>query len=167
MNRALLVLGVTLAAALPARADITHKIQSSIQLQVDGAASQASRIGSTLAVSGSNIDFSTGSVPVLGTLTSGSAVGYTPGDYAIKNAGEAFSYSESFIEGDDAATSASVTTSSGNVDSLPMLGSNVVQNGGVAGNLAGSISSDGSLSLTAGSAGTTATGQVVTEITVY
>ena len=52
MNRTLLVLGITLAAALPARADITHKIQSSIQLQVDGAASQASRIGSTLSVSG-------------------------------------------------------------------------------------------------------------------
>ena len=54
MTRALLVLGITLAAALPAKADITHKIQSSVQLQVDGAASQASRIGSTLAVSGSN-----------------------------------------------------------------------------------------------------------------
>jgi len=51
MTRTLLVLGITLAAALPAKADITHKIQSSIQLQVDGAASQASRIGSALAVS--------------------------------------------------------------------------------------------------------------------
>ena len=30
MNRSLLVLGITLAAALPARADLTHKIQSSI-----------------------------------------------------------------------------------------------------------------------------------------
>ena len=166
MTRTLLVLGITLAAALPAQADITHKIQSSIQLQVDGAASQASRIGSTLAVSGSNIDFASGSVPTLGTLTSGSAVGYTAGDYAIKNAGEAFSYSESFIEGDDSATSTSVTTSSGNVDSLPLFGSNVVQSGGVAGNLAGSIDSSGSISLTAGGAGTTATGQVVTEITV-
>ena len=166
MTRALLVLGITLAAALPAKADITHKIQSSIQLTVDGAASQASRIGSTLAVSGSNIDFASGSVPTLGTLTSGSAVGYTPGDYGIKNAGEAFSYSESFIEGDDSATSTSVTTSSGNVDSLPLFGSNVVQSGGVAGNLAGSIDSGGTISLTAGGAGTTATGQVVTEITV-
>ena len=55
MTRALLVLGITLAAALPAKADITHKIQSSVQLQVDGAASQASRIGSTLAFSGSNV----------------------------------------------------------------------------------------------------------------
>ena len=30
-----------------ARADITHKLQSSVQLTVDGAASQATRIGST------------------------------------------------------------------------------------------------------------------------
>ena len=64
MTRTLLVLGITLAAALPANADITHKIQSSIQLQVDGAASQASRIGSTMAVSGSNISLDT--APVLG-----------------------------------------------------------------------------------------------------
>ena len=162
MTRALLVLGITLAAALPAKADITHKIQSSIQLTVDGAASQATRIGSTLAVSGSNIDFSSGSVPALGTLTSGSAVGYTAGDYAIKNAGEAFSYSESFIEGDN--TPSATTVSSGVAD-LPMLGNTTTTSGGVAGNLAGSISS-GSISLTAGGAGTTATGQVVTEISV-
>jgi len=162
MTRALLVLGITLAAAMPAKADITHKIQSSIQLSVDGAASQATRIGSTLAVSGSNIDFSSGSVPALGTLTSGSAVGYTAGDYAIKNAGEAFSYSESFIEGDN--TPSATTVSSGVAD-LPMLGNTTTTSGGVAGNLAGSISS-GSISLTAGGAGTTATGQVVTEITV-
>ena len=70
---ALLVLGITLAAALPAKADITHKIQSSIQLQVDGAASQASRIGSTLAVSGSNVTLDT--APVLGTLTAGRRCG--------------------------------------------------------------------------------------------
>ena len=164
MTRTLLVLGITLAAALPAKADITHKIQSSVQLQVDGAASQASRIGSTLAVSGSNVTLDT--APVLGTLSAGDAVGYTPGEYSITTAGDAFSYSESFIEGDDAATSASVTTSSGNVDSLPMFGSNVVQSGGVAGNLSGSIDSSGTISLTAGGAGTTATGQVVTEITV-
>ena len=73
MTRALLVLGITLAAALPAKADITHKIQSSVQLQVDGAASQASRIGSTLAVSGSNVTLDT--APVLGTLTAGDCCG--------------------------------------------------------------------------------------------
>jgi hypothetical protein len=164
MTRALLVLGITLAAALPAKADITHKIQSSVQLQVDGAASQASRIGSTLAVSGSNVTLD--SAPVLGTLSAGDAVGYTPGQYSITTAGDAFSYSESFIEGDATPSSVSVTTTSGTVDSLPMLGSNVVQSGGVAGNLAGTIATDGAMSITAGGAGTTATGQVVLSIEV-
>jgi len=164
MNRTLLVLGITLAAALPAKADITHKIQSSIQLTVDGAASQASKVPSALTVSGSNVSLD--NAPVLGTLTSGSAVGYTPGAYSITTAGDAFSYSESFIEGDDSPSSVSVTTTSGTVDSLPMLGSNVIQSGGVAGDLAGSISSDGTMSITAGGAGTTAIGQVVTTITV-
>ena len=37
MTRTLLVLGITLAAALPAKADLQHKIMSSVQLQVGGA----------------------------------------------------------------------------------------------------------------------------------
>ena len=160
----LLSTAAVLGLVAPARADITHKIQSSVQLQVDGAASQASRIGSTLAVSGSNITLDT--APVLGTLSAGDAVGYTPGQYSITTAGDAFSYSESFIEGDATPSSVSVTTTSGTVDSLPMLGSNVVQSGGVAGNLAGTIATDGAMSITAGGAGTTATGQVVLSLEI-
>ena len=41
MTRAFLVLGITLAAALPAHADLTHKIQSSVQLDVKGASTRA------------------------------------------------------------------------------------------------------------------------------
>jgi len=162
MTRALLVLGITLAAALPAKADITHKIQSSVQLQVDGAASQASRIGSTLAVSGSNVSLD--SAPVLGSLTAGSAVGYTPGQYSITTAGDAFSYSESFIEGD--ATPSATSVASGVIQSLPMLGNTTTTSGGVAGNLAGTIATDGAMSITAGGSGTTATGQVVLSLEI-
>ena len=162
MTRTLLVLGITLAAALPAKADITHKIQSSVQLQVDGAASQASRIGSTLAVSGSNVTLDT--APVLGSLTAGDAVGYTPGAYSITTAGDAFSYSESYIEGDATPTATSV--SSGVVTSLPMLGNTTTTSGGVAGSLAGTIASDGAMTITAGGAGTTATGQVVLSLEI-
>ena len=62
-----------------ARADISHKLQSSVQLTVDGAASQATRIGSTYSVSGSNISVKSGSsFGGLGALSSGTAVGYTP-----------------------------------------------------------------------------------------
>jgi hypothetical protein len=79
-----------------ARADITHKLQSSVQLTVDGAASQATRIGSTYSVSGSNISVKSGSsFGGLGALSSGTAVGYTPMGAEITTAGDAFTFSES------------------------------------------------------------------------
>ena len=102
--------------------------------------------------------------PVLGSLTAGDAVGYTPGEYSITTAGDAFSYSESYIEGDATPTATSV--SSGVVTNLPMLGNTTTTSGGVAGNLAGTIATDGAMSITAGGAGTTATGQVVLSIEV-
>ena len=161
MKRTLLVLGVTLLG-LPAQADITHKIQSSIQLSVDGAGSVAAKIPSTYSVSGSNITLDTAGG--LGTLTAGSAVGYTPADYSVTTAGDAFSYTESFIEGDD--TPSATTVTSGVVSSLPMLGSTTTTSGGVAGDLDGTIDSGGALSITAGGAGTTAIGQVIQELTI-
>jgi len=162
MRRFFFVSCLTLFAISPASADITHRIQSSISLTVDGAASQANRIGSTLAVSGSNVTL--GTAPSLGTLTPGSAVGYTPGAYSVTTAGDAFSYSESFIEGD--ATPSATAVSSGVVGSLPMLGDTMTQSGGVAGTLAGTISTGGALTITAGGAGTSAIGQVIQELTV-
>ena len=162
MTRTLLVLGITLAAALPAQADITHKIQSSVQLSVDGAGSVAAKIPSTYAVSGSNITLDTAGG--LGALTAGSAVGYTPAAYSVTTAGDAFSYSESFIEGDD--TPSATTVTSGVVGSLPMLSSTTTTSGGVSGNLAGSIATDGALTITAGGAGTSAIGQVIQELTI-
>ena len=158
----LALLAIALSFAPAAHADISHKIQSSIQLTVDGAASQASRIGSTLSSSGNNVTL--GTAPTLGSLTPGSAVGYTPGAWSVTTAGDAFSYSETFIEGD--ATPSATTVSSGVVGSLPMLGSTTTTSGGVAGTLAGTIASDSAITLTAGGAGTTAIGQIVTELTV-
>ena len=60
MKRALLVLGITLTAALPARADLTHKIMSSISLQVGGAVTSATRQGSSFSISGSGVDTTDG-----------------------------------------------------------------------------------------------------------
>ena len=161
MKRIAFVLGVTLLG-LPAQADITHKIQSSVQLSVDGAGSVAARIPSTYAVSGSNITLDTAGG--LGSLTAGSAVGYTPAAYSVTTAGDAFSYTESFIEGD--ATPSATTVTSGVIGSLPMLGSTTTTSGGVAGNLGGSIATDGAITLQAGSSGTSAIGQVIQELTV-
>ena len=157
----LLPLIALLAIAPAARADITHKIQSSIQLTVDGAASQATRIGSSYSVSGSNITLDTAGG--LGALTAGSAVGYTAADYSVTTAGDAFSFSESFTEGDATPSATSVT--SGVVASIPMLGNTTTTSGGVAGTLAGTIASDSAMTITAGGAGTTAIGQVILSVT--
>ena len=159
--RKLLGLAVLLLAS-PAHADITHKIQSSISLTVDGAASAATKIGSSYSVTGNNVTL--GTAGGLGSLTSGSAVGYTPASYSVTNAGEAFSFTESFTEGDNAPSATAVT--SGVVGSLPMLGDTTTTSGSVAGSLAGTLDSSHTMTLTAGGAGTSAVGQMVTELTI-
>jgi hypothetical protein len=163
MKRTLLVLGITLIAA-PAQADITHRIQSSVSLSVDGAGSVATRIPSSMAVSGNNVTLDT--TPTLGTLTSGTALGYTPGAFSVTTAGDAFSYSESYTEGDDVPSVLSTTVTSGVVPALPAFGSTTTTSGGVAGSLAGTIATDGALTITAGGAGTQAIGQVIQELTI-
>ena len=62
MNRSLLVLGITFAAALPAQADLTHKIQSSVQLEVGGASSRAIRVGNSYSISGSGVSTTDGQI---------------------------------------------------------------------------------------------------------
>ena len=47
-----------------------------------------------------------------------------------------------------------------------MLGNTTTTSGGVAGTLAGTIATDGALTVTAGGAGTSAIGQVIQELTV-
>ena len=123
--------------------------------------SQATELGSSI-LSGSNVSITTEGG--LGSLTAGSAVGYTATDYSAPTDGTAYSFSEAFTEGD--ATPSNTTITSGVAPSLPAFGSVTTTAGGVAGDLAGSIDSSGALSLTAGGAGTSATGQFVTEITV-
>ena len=59
-----------------------------------------------------------------------------------------------------------VDVSSGIVADMPAYGSVTTQSGGVAGSLAGTITSAGVMTLTAGGAGTSATGQFVSEISI-
>ena len=161
MRRFLFVSCLTFFAVSPALADITVQHQSSIQLSVDGAASQATRLGSSYSVSGSGITLDT--VGGLGTLTPGSAVGYTPAAYSLTNDGASFNYSEAYFEGD--ATQDATTVTSGVVPTLPSLGSTLTQAGGVAGDLEGTITGGGVIELAPGGAGSSATGQVILSIT--
>ena len=164
MRRFLFVSCLTFFAVNPASADITHAIKSSISLTVDGAASQSIRQPSSFSVQGSNVTL--GTPPVLGTLTSGTALGYTPGAYSITTAGDSFSYSESYIEGDDVPAVLSTTVTAGVVPALPTFGNTTTTAGGVAGTLAGTLATDGAMTITAGGAGTTAIGQVIQELTI-
>ena len=167
MKRALFV-AVTLLAAAPAQADITHKIQSSIQLNVDAAASAATRINTSYSVQGNNVSTTDGTtsgvVGGLGAVTNG-IPSVTTITASQATSGNSFSFSQSYLEGDSTATT-STTVTSGVVGSLPLYGSTTTTAGGVAGSLAGTIGSNHDLTITAGGAGTSATGQMVTEITI-
>ena len=169
MKKILLLFGmIMMSASLPAKADLTHRMTSSTQLSVNGAYTDASRIGSTYTVSGSNIKVATDAH--FGKFTAGTATTAATldvGAYDVNTVGSAFSFSESWTQGDATApigTGVDVTT--GVVADMPAYGETLTMSGGVAGNLAGTITSAGVTTLTAGGAGTTATGQFVTEIQI-
>ena len=152
-----------LLAAIPVKADLTHSITSSAQLTVNAAVTQAERIGTSYSISGTGVDVTDGTTAgtiSAGTITSGV---YSPGTIAAtQNAtsGERFSFSQALITGDAVATGAPT------VGAVPNFSDVTWHSSGVAGSLAGSVTSAGVVSLTAGGQGTVATGSVVTSISV-
>ena len=161
MKRAL-VLFAMFGLAAPAHADITHKLSSSVQLNVNSAATQATRIGSSYQVSGSGVDTTDGTTAntiSAGTITSGV---YAPGTISATQdtPGAAFSYSATYTQAD------AVPTAAPSVGAVQNFGSMTSNAAGSAGDLAGTITSAGAMTITAGGAGTQATGQFVTELTV-
>ena len=155
-------------AAPSAYADMTHNITTSTQLSVNGSYTDANRIGSTYAVSGSNIKVADDAH--FGKLTAGTATTAATldvGAYDVNTAGAAFSFSESWNQGDaPAAIGSGVDVTSGVVADMPAYGETLTMSGGVAGSLAGTITSAGVVTLTAGGANTSAIGSVVTSLTV-
>ena len=137
-----------LLIAPAAKADMRHSIKSSATIQLDAAYSSANRIGSTYAVSGSNV---TPSTTISGTTTSGAIGGlnigsvtagvpaYIDTDFAVTTAGSAFSVNETLTQGD--AVQSATTVSSGVVGSLPSLGTTVTGSGGVTGGTITSLTS--------------------------
>jgi len=163
MNKALLAFGMLLMTASAASAGgLVSKHASSIQLTVDAARTQATRIGSSFSISGSNIDTTDGTTAgtvSAGTITSGI---YAPGTISATQdtAGAAFSFSQSYTQADVVPTAAPT------VGAVPNFSNVTSYTAGTAGTLAGTITSAGVIGVTAGGAGTTATGQFVSEITV-
>ena len=149
-----LLLAFSLFFATPAFAgEITHKIVDSVQLGVQGAAVQSTRVGGQYAVSGTNINVTT-----LGGV--GSA-----GSYAINTNGSAFSFSESTITADTVVTSQSAA--SGTIAAPNLYGDSTTQLGGSAGSLAGTLSATGVPTITAGGPGSTGTAQRTVELSVF
>ena len=157
------------ATPMAARADLVHRLTTSTQLAVDAAYTSGTRVGSTYTVSGNNIKVASEN-DHFGKLTAGTATAAATldvGAYDINTAGSAFSFSESWTQGDAVnPIGTGVDVTSGVVADMPAYGTNFTSHGGVAGNLAGTITSAGVMTLTAGGAGTSATGQFVSEITV-
>ena len=141
---------------------LVTKHASSVQLTVDAARSTATRMGNTYAISGSGVsttDGTTAGTISTGTITSGIM---SPGTIAATQTtdGNAFSYSQSFTQAD------AIPTAAPTVGDVPNFSSLTSYTAGTAGTLAGTVGTTGALTVTAGGAGTTATGQFVSEITV-
>ena len=164
MKKLLPLVMLLMTASAANAGGIVTKHATSVQLTVDAARSTATRVGNSYAISGTNVGTSDGTTAgMLSTGTISSGV-YAPGTISANqlNAtdGEAFSFSTSFTQGDALSTSAPT------VGEVPNYSSITSYTAGTAGNLAGTIGQDGGITVTAGGAGTSATGQFVSEITV-
>ena len=150
------------ATPLAARADITSRMTSSVQLTVNAAATSMKRMGNSYSISGSNVDTTDGTTAntvSAGTITSGV---YSPGAIAATqdNPGESFSFTQAFTQAD------AIDTTGPDIGDVSAYGDQLSTAAGTVGNLAGTVTSQGALTVTAGGAGTTATGQFVTELSI-
>ena len=146
----------------PAFADITHTMTSSIQLQTNAAATQVSRIGSTYSASGSGVTMAVGDnagqVGGLGTLTDGVGQG-SIATATQTSTGGAYSFSQSFIEGDAIVTTAPAV---GAVSAY----SDQVSTAVGSGTGTGTVTQAHAITAVGGGTGTVTTGQFVTELTI-
>ena len=147
MKRAVLLFGMILMSGTAARADLTHRLSSSTQLQLDAGYTQVSRAANSYSTSGSGVSTtitpSGGSATsdlggIQSVATSGAATFALP-DAAQTTQGNAYSFTQSVSLGDTIVTTAA--------DVGDVLGySNIVSTApGSAGNLAGTISSAGAM----------------------
>ena len=154
----LLMTGAVVAPS--AKADMTSRMTSSVQLQVNAAATQMQRIGSSFSITGNNVDTTDGTTAntiSAGTITSGV---YAPGTIAAvqDDPGESFSFTQAFTQAD------AIDTTGPDIGDVSAYGDQLSTAAGSAGSLAGTVTSQGALTVTAGGAGTVATGQFVTEL---
>ena len=163
-----MLFGMILMSSTAARADITHRLTSSTQLNVDAGYTQVQRIGNTYSTSGNGVTTtitpSGGSAASdLGGISAISTAGvatFALPDAAQTTQGNAYSFTQNITTGD------AIVTTAADVGDVNGYSTTISTAPGTVGNLAGTISTAGAMALTAGGAGTSATGQFVSELTV-
>ena len=149
-------------------ADITHSISSSVQLNVNAAATQVERIGNSYSVSGTNIDVTT-----LGGMTADDgAASFSDGTYTVADDATTWAFTENFTVGDSVDDngpsvgdvsnySNQTSTAAGSLTFSTTDGGTTYSS-----TLAGAIDTVGGVTVTPGGAGTSAIGQVTTSLTI-
>ena len=154
----------------PAYADITSKFTTSVSVKVDAAMTQATRMGASYSAQGQNIGTSNTDNQLGGLSVSGTDVTLSAGNYSINGCGDTpsacaatWSLSESFTAADTIPSSNSNITAG----TVPNFGSVIST---VAGSGTGSggtpTSAHAITGINEGGAGSTVTGQFVTELTI-
>ena len=160
-----------LLASSPVQADMIHRITTSAEARIDNAFSTASRIGSSYSVTGTNIQVGTANSDVFGGLTPGNgtttaASQKANANYKIHTDGSAFTFQESFTQGDGiAAVGSGSTVTNGAVPNLPLYGTTTT---GAGGHTPGTITltSEGLVTGVGGGPGTSTIIQTVSELSV-
>ena len=148
-------------------ADISHSIQNVVSVSTLGASSTANRIGTTFSASGTNVTPKANTVAdAIGTLdltdaaiTNGvPTIDYTT-SYSVTNNGDAWSVSESYIQG-DAIPTAGTTVTNGVTPTLPVFGDTTTVSGGDIGTTAITMDSGGAMTVNLSNTGAGVTAQM-------
>ena len=156
-----------------ALADINHSIQNVVSVSTLGASSTSNRVGTTFSASGTNVTPTANTVTdAIGTLdltdaaiTNGvPTIDYTT-SYSVTNNGDAWSVSESYIQGDSIPTSFLATTvTNGVVPALPIFGDTTTVSGGDIGTTAMTMDSGGAMTVNLSATGAGVTAQMSSTI---
>ena len=155
----------------PAYADINHSIQNVVSVSTLGASSTSNRIGTTFSASGTNVTPTAGDTAnAIGTLdltdaqiTNGVPTIDATTTYAVTTAGDAWSVSESYIQG-DAIPSSGTTVTNGVVPALPIFGDTQTVSGGDIGTTAMTMDSGGAMTVNLSATGAGVTAQMSSTI---
>ena len=157
-----LLLLAALCVPTAAFCDIQSTITSSVKLESLSAATSADKIGSSYSISGTNITTTSGdaaSVGGFGSVTNGVPAVTMPSATQTV-AGETFSFSQAYLEGDQTAGSAPTVGTVGNFSDLTSTAAGSVGTAAV-------TLDHHTMSLTGGTGtGVVLTGQFVTDLTV-